>query len=91
VVIITLGARGALLVDGDGARHVSAPRVRAVDSSGAGDAFIGSLAVFWAEGLDLPEAVARANAVAALSVTRAGTQASFPHRAEALPLLFPDP
>jgi len=53
-------------------------RFQAVDTSGAGDSFIGSFAVFFAGGLALHEAVRRANHVAALSVTRLGTQTSFP-------------
>ncbi len=83
VVIITLGERGALLADGETVEHVPPVRVTAVDTTGAGDAFIGSLAVFLAEGLGVREAVRRANAVAALSVTRLGTQVSFPTRAAA--------
>lgn len=82
VVILTLGERGVLLVDGHGAEHVPAVRVEAVDPTGAGDAFIGSLATFLGEHLSLRESVLRANAVAALSVTRIGTQTSFPARAE---------
>jgi ribokinase len=82
-VIVTLGERGALIVTGEGKEHVPAVKVEAVDPTGAGDAFIGSLGVFLAEGLVLAEAVRRANAVAALSVTRAGTQTSFPTRDEA--------
>jgi ribokinase len=81
-VIVTLGERGAMLVGASSAEHVPAPRVEAVDSSGAGDAFIGALGVSLAEGVPLAEAVRRANVVAALSVTRPGTQASFPTRAE---------
>ena len=81
-VIVTLGERGALIADAGSAEHVPAPQVEAVDSSGAGDAFIGALGVYLAEGVPLREAVRRANAVAALSVTRLGTQASFPTRAE---------
>jgi ribokinase len=81
-VIITLGERGVLLVDGESVEHLPAVRVAAVDPTGAGDAFIGSLAVFLGEGLSLLEAARRANAVAALSVTRIGTQVSFPKRAE---------
>lgn len=83
VVIITLGERGALLADGETVEHVPAVRVTAVDPTGAGDAFIGSLAVFLGEGSGVREAVRRANAVAALSVTRLGTQVSFPTRAVA--------
>ena len=56
--------------------------VTATDTSGAGDAFVGSLAAFLAEGVPEPEAVARANLYAALSTTRVGTQKSFPRRAE---------
>jgi ribokinase len=82
-VIVTLGGRGALLLDGETAEHIPAVAVDAVDPTGAGDAFIGSLAVFLAEGLPLREAARRANAVAALTVTRLGTQTSLPRRAEA--------
>jgi ribokinase len=60
--------------------HVPAVKVEAVDPTGAGDAFIGSLAVYLGEGMSLRDAVLRANAVAALSVTRIGTQVSFPMR-----------
>jgi ribokinase len=83
VVILTLGERGALVVDGDTAEHIPAVKVDAVDPTGAGDAFIGSLAVYVADGLPLRDAVLRANAVAALSVTKIGTQVSFPQRANA--------
>jgi ribokinase len=83
VVILTLGKRGALLVVGDAVEHVPAVSVAAVDPTGAGDAFIGSLAVYLGEGLPLRDAVLRANAVAALSVMRVGTQISFPLRADA--------
>lgn len=82
-VILTLGERGALLVDANAVEHVPAMSVDAVDPTGAGDAFIGSLAVFLGEGLSMREAILRANAVAALSVTKIGTQVSFPKRAEA--------
>jgi ribokinase len=56
--------------------------VNAVDTTGAGDAFIGSLAVFLAEGVVEQEAIARASLYAALSTTRVGTQKSFASRAE---------
>jgi ribokinase len=82
VVIVTLGADGALVVEQESAEHVPAIRVDAIDPTGAGDAFIGSLAVFLAEGLPLHAAVRRANAVAALTVTRIGAQGSYPRRAE---------
>jgi ribokinase len=82
-VIVTLGERGAFFAEAQYAGHVPAPRVQAVDPTGAGDAFIGSLAVFLAEGLPLHEAVRRANAGAAMSVTRLGAQTSFRPRVEA--------
>ncbi|MBV8740440.1 MAG: ribokinase [Sinobacteraceae bacterium] len=76
-VVLTLGARGSLLADEKGTVHVPPYAVTALDSTGAGDAFIGSLAVFLAEGAPEHEAVARANLYAALSTTRVGTQKSF--------------
>lgn len=81
-VVITLGARGALLADAAGHVHIPPFPVTAVDTTGAGDAFIGSLAVFLAEGAPEKDAIARASLYAALSTTRVGTQKSFPARAE---------
>jgi ribokinase len=78
IVLVTLGERGALLVDREGCKAVLPRPVQAVDPSGAGDVFIGSLAVFLAEGSSLLDAATKAAAVAALSVTRPGTQTSFP-------------
>lgn len=80
-VLVTMGERGVVVVD-EGWEHIPAPPVHAVDSSGAGDAFIGSLAVFLLEGLSLRQGARQANRVAALSVTRPGTQSSFPTRSE---------
>jgi ribokinase len=82
IVILTLGERGALVVTHEKILHTPAVKVNPVDSTGAGDAFVGSLAVFLGEGLELEVAVQRANAVAALSVTQRGTQSSFPRRTE---------
>ena len=79
-VIVTLGANGALLAGKDGIDHVPAFKVKTVDSTGAGDAFIGSFATFLAEGLPEREAVQRANLYAALSTTSPGTQKSFCQR-----------
>jgi len=76
-VIITLGANGSLLAGLDGMAHVPAFNVATIDSTGAGDAFIGSFAVFLGEGKDEREAVSRANLYAALSTTSVGTQKSF--------------
>ena len=80
-VIITLGANGSLLAGRDGSEHVPAFAVKSVDSTGAGDAFIGSFAVFLAEGVPEKEAVRRANLYAGLSTTGVGTQKSFYDRA----------
>jgi ribokinase len=81
-LLVTLGPQGVLVIDGQTVEHLPSVPVAAVDASGAGDAFIGSLAVFLIEGLPLREAARRANVAAALSVTRPGTQASFPTRTE---------
>jgi ribokinase len=76
-VIITLGANGSLLAGRDGMEHIQAFSVKSVDSTGAGDAFIGSFAVFLGEGLPEREAVRRANLYAGLSTAGVGTQKSF--------------
>lgn len=80
-VVITLGANGSLIASRDGCIHVRPFSVNAIDSSGAGDAFIGSFAVFLAEGSSEEEALRRANLYAALSTTGVGTQKSFYNRA----------
>jgi ribokinase len=82
-VIVTLGDRGALLFADEEADHFPPVAVTAVDPSGAGDAFIGTLAVLLADGRPVGEAVRRANQLAALTVTRHGTQSAFPARDEA--------
>jgi ribokinase len=76
-VIITLGSKGSLLAGHRLSEHVSAFAVKSIDSTGAGDAFIGSFAVFLAEGVPEQEAVRRANLYAGLSTTGVGTQKSF--------------
>jgi len=80
-VIITLGANGSLLASREGTEHIAAFSVKSVDSTGAGDAFIGSFAVFLGEGLPEREAVRKANLYAGLSTTGVGTQKSFYDRA----------
>jgi len=81
-VIITLGDRGCLLAGADGAELIPPFPVECVDTTGAGDAFIGSFAVFLGEGIPEEEALRRANLYAALSTIRVGTQKSFWNRAE---------
>jgi ribokinase len=79
-VIATLGPRGALVAGAGRPAHIPGMPVAAVDTSGAGDAFCGALAAYLADGASLPDAAHRANRVAARSVMRPGTQASFPRR-----------
>jgi ribokinase len=81
-VILTLGGRGALLLEGQKATHVPGYRVDVVDTTAAGDAFVGGFAVGLAEGQDLAEAVRFANAAGALAVTKLGAQPSLPTRSE---------
>ena len=82
-VVLTLGERGALLLEqGKAARHLPAYPVEVVDSTAAGDAFVAALAVGLAEGTSLEQAVRMANAAGALAVTRPGAQPSMPRRAE---------
>jgi ribokinase len=76
-VVITLGANGCLLATDAGMQHVPPFPVTPVDTTGAGDAFTGSLACFLAEGCPEPEALLRANLYAGLSTLSPGTQKSF--------------
>jgi ribokinase len=76
-VVITLGANGCLLATAGGMQHVPPFPVAPVDTTGAGDAFTGSLASFLAEGCPEGEALSRANLYAALSTLAPGTQKSF--------------
>jgi ribokinase len=82
VVIVTLGDKGSLVWDGRAAAWIETDVVNAVDTTGAGDAFIGSFATLIARGFDLHRAVLVANRIAAISVQNAGTQTSFPNQAE---------
>lgn len=82
-VIVTLGENGALYHDGREARHLPAMTLGAVaETTGAGDAFNGGFAAALAEGRSPAEAIRFATALAAISVTRPGTAASMPARAE---------
>ena len=85
-VVVTLGARGALVADGsDALVAVPSPRVRAVDSSRAGDAFVGALAAGLAAGDTLLEAARQAVRVGAFAVQGVGTQPSYPTLTDTLP------
>lgn len=85
-VVVTLGEQGVLVADAAGLRSFAAPRVKACDTSGAGDTFLGALAVALGSGAALDEAVGWAQAAAALSVTRRGTMDAMPHLHEMPPL-----
>ncbi|MBF4580335.1 ribokinase [Frigoribacterium sp. VKM Ac-2530] len=84
-VVLTRGAAGALVSDASGSWSVPSPRVRAVDSSGAGDAFVGALSAALASGSSLLEAAQEAVRVGAYSVTTTGTQPSYPGVDDELP------
>ena len=81
--LVSLGSSGAVLVTRDGQPvDIAAPRVRAVDATGAGDSLNGALAAGLASGLDLEHAARRAVVAASLSVTRAGAREGMPTAAE---------
>ncbi|MER6116479.1 ribokinase [Streptomyces sp. A0642] len=82
-VVITLGSKGCLYAArGSRAVHFPAPDVTAVDTTGAGDTFVGTLAVALGEGRPVPQAIAWASSAAALCVQRPGASVSMPYRTE---------
>lgn len=81
-IIVTLGERGVLFADGVQSRHSPGRKVQAVDTTAAGDTFVGGFAAALARGLDESQAIAFGQAAAALSVTRAGAQPSIPTLAQ---------
>jgi len=82
-VVVTLGKEGALVVNSKQTTHVPTfKEVKIVDSTGAGDAFNGGLAIALSEGKSLVEATYFANAVASLNVTKIGTAPAMPYRKE---------
>lgn len=81
--IVTLGSEGAVLITSDGnLSRVSAPKVNAVDTTGAGDAFVGVFAFGLASGKNPEDAMKLGIKVASMSVTRKGAQSSYPSQAE---------
>jgi len=76
-VIVTLGSRGALWAHADGQEIVDAPAVQAIDTTGAGDAFIGCFSTTWVRSGDVLEAIRAGSAYASDSVMRPGTQTSY--------------
>jgi ribokinase len=81
-VIVTLGARGSLLATAQGLKRIPPFNAQAIDTTGAGDAFLGAFARYFAAGLDLEAALAKATRYAADSVTKRGAQKSFATEAE---------
>jgi len=82
IAVITLGARGSFISSGEGQQFVPAFKVKAIDTTAAGDIYCGSLAVALTEGKSLVDAVRFAGASSAISVTRLGAQPSAPFRSE---------
>ena len=76
--VVTVGADGAVFAEGDDAGHVSAPEADVVDTTGAGDAFVGALALRLARGASLEEAVGYAVRAGSAAVTREGAQGALP-------------
>ncbi len=82
-MIVTMGSKGSLIIDGGEPQLVLARKVKAVDTTGAGDTYCGSICVALSEGKSIKEAAEFASAVSALSVTKMGAQTAIPTRAEA--------
>jgi ribokinase len=76
--VITVGEAGAVFANGESTGHLPAPKVDVVDTTGAGDAFVGALAVQLARGVPLEEAVAYAVRAGAAAVTKEGAQGALP-------------
>jgi ribokinase len=82
IVIITMGAAGAFLLENGNSQLIKAPKVDAVDTTAAGDTFNGALVVALSEGKTIQESIVFANKAAAISATRIGAQSSVPSRNE---------
>lgn len=81
--IVTLGSEGAALITSDGTiTRVAAPKVNAIDTTGAGDAFVGTFAFALASGKNAIDAMNLGIKVASMSVTRKGAQSSYPTQME---------
>ena len=80
--VVTLGNRGAVWTDASSGGRVAAPKVKAIDTVGAGDTFVGYLASDLARGVPLGDCVAKAVSAATLAVTRPGAQTGIPRRAD---------
>ena len=83
-LLVTMGGQGAVLFDGKTETQISAYQVQAVDTTAAGDCFVGALAVGLGEGRSIADSADFASAAAAISVTREGAQPSLPRREEVI-------
>ena len=81
-MLITLGEQGVAVVDDDGERHIPAQVVKAIDTTAAGDTFIGGLSAGLIEGMSVDQAAILGQRASALCVTRRGAQPSIPYRSE---------
>jgi ribokinase len=81
-IIVTMGSRGALLMTAGAVKHIAPVRVTPVDTTGAGDAFVGSFARYYVDGAELDAALDKAVRYAADSITRRGTQKAYATEAE---------
>lgn len=81
-VIVTMGSRGSMWITKDSYHHLKPFKVNAIDTSGAGDAFIGCFASCYIKNKDVMASMKTASAFAALSVTKRGTQISYPTKEE---------
>lgn len=88
-VIITLGEQGAVWVSPEDQGHQAVPKVEVIDTTGAGDAFIGAVATAICEGISLAQAVKRGCVAGALATTKVGAQPSLPWREEVYARLGP--
>lgn len=86
-VLVTLGDKGALLVNKDGENLYPTRKVSAVDTTAAGDCFNGAFVVGLAEGMSHEEAIRFANTASSIAVTRKGAQSSIPTREEVMETL----
>lgn len=80
--VVTKGASGAVVVTGEGSSEIRAPKVEAVDTTGAGDAFAGAFSTALARGANIVDAATSGVKVATMSVRRRGAQPSYPNAAE---------
>jgi len=87
-VIVTLGEQGSIFIDNSITFHVPAPKVdKVVDTTGAGDCYLGSLGYFLSRGEDVKSSMTKASKIATQSVTRKGTQSSFPLSSEIIDII----